>query len=205
MDNPFNSSSSPPPDQDQIIDTTDLHNTQLNLSGSSGRETQFNYYADAQDFSDEIMNIKALLQGKTIQTDPNGHKHLVYPQDEKGNEIIYPFCSPAGQSMILAIVSTILQKGTVLSNYSIDTVLDRCFSDGITLAGTLYINMRIWKIDPSRYETLVMLIMDRIETARRRAVNNEERGFVGKAISVVESMFGRGPSRPPTLKSVRSL
>lgn len=146
-----------------------------------------------------MLELKALLEGKIlmISEEPNTGDRWDYPNvideetgdivvDKKTNrpmKIVDPFCNIQGQKTILSFASMRLRAGTVLSNYSIETVLDRTFDDANKLALELKLNLRKWNIDPTRWEELHFTIMDRIEAARRRAVNNEERKGTGASMT----------------------
>ena len=152
----------------------------------------------SQDFSEELAHIKALLEGKVLVYTKTGAQS-VYPRDTEDKEIKKPFCSSEGQFYIYSFIATFLQKGTVLSNYSIDTVLDRCDQDAVILNELLYLNMRKWKIDPTRLGAFVEVCMDRIESARRRSVDNEERNIVAKGIQEILNMHGSTVQKGPSL------
>jgi len=90
-------------------------------------------------------------------------------------EIKKPMANASGQQWILGFCAQRLGAGTALSNYSIDTALSRTEHDGYCLAQAVYLNVDEWGVDPTLMKSLVFTCLDRIEAARRRAVDNEER------------------------------
>jgi len=82
-----------------------------------------------------------------------------------------PFCTPEGQREILSFCSSKLTGGTALSNYqSVEHVMSRTLDDGLTLCELMYLNARKWKIDPTRFDSVLSTLTDRIETVRLRAL-----------------------------------
>lgn len=181
---------SPPPQQQQI-----------DLSGGD-KTAQFGYWEHAQDFTEEMDYIRAMLEGKQRVVDDKGYSRWEYPKDDMGRIIRKPFCNSEGRTWVVNNVGPVLQKGTTLSNYTIDTALDRCDITADVLNEVFYIKMDDWEIDPDKMPQIVDTIMDRVEAARRRAVNNEERGIVAKAISVITNLTGSGVPKPKPLISL---
>lgn len=161
---------------------------------------QYNYWLAAQDYTPEIDVIKGLLEGKIQTLKPDGSRVWEYPRlwvpkadHPKGGswfEVVEPVCTPEGQREILSFVSARLQVGTVLSNMTAERMLFITEQDLYVLWKMCYLNMRRWQIDPTRFKSLIITLGDRIEMARRRAVDNEERGIVGKVVSVFQSISG---------------
>lgn len=181
--------------KDQIVDEAmerrgPPQQLNMDLGGSQDKTAQMDYWRDAQDYSMEIRYITALCEGKTSYIADDGSIKFDFPKDETGKYIKAPFCNAEGRAWIVGFVAPFLQKGTTLSSYSIETALDRCDITAETLNETLEMNMRTWAIDGSKLGATVDMIMDRIEAAKRRAVNDAERGFVGKAVSIIEQITG---------------
>ena len=84
-----------------------------------------------------------------------------------------PFCNEEGQSAIIGFASALIRASTALSNYSIDRVYVMNKLDLESLNVMIYLNNKEWKVDPSRHESVVMTIGDRMDAARRRAVDNK--------------------------------
>lgn len=193
----------PQPDEQQY----DVPSTDPYLQMPTPRPPQTlgsDYYKEVQVkiYHEEMMRLKARLEGKVLYIDEDtGEQKWDYPLEyvrdkdtgqilchkdgkPKVKVIIDPFCNIQGQTTILAFFDERVGPGTILSNYSIETVLNRCYDDAEKLALELKLNLRKWQIDPTRWEELHFSIMDRIEAARRRAVNNKEREGTNPNMSV---------------------
>lgn len=105
-------------------------------------------------------------------------------------EIQNPFCTPEGQRAIMGFVAPKLSAGTPLSNYEAESVRKNCLMDGVTLWKMIQLNMDEWEIDPARAESVIMTILDRIEAARSRSVDDLERQHTGRNTSVATVVQG---------------
>lgn len=188
------------------------------MSGGQGAPqsgNQFNYWLAVQDYQSEIAFIKGLLEGKGQTFHNDGTMTWEYPTvwrpmpteenplDGKWVSAIEPVCTPQGQREILSWIAVRLQPGTVLSNMSAQRMLYITEQDLYTIWRMMFLNMDLWQIDPTRFEALIMTLGDRVEQARRRSVDNEERGIVGKVVSVFQSISGN--QQKPGLPSISGL
>ena len=97
----------------------------------------------------------------------------VLEEIQEVHDIKLPFCNKQGQAAILGVADLLIRSSTALSNYSIDRVYILNRSDLETLNEMIYLNNKEWEVEPSRHKSVVLTIGDRVDAARRRAVDNK--------------------------------
>jgi hypothetical protein len=85
-----------------------------------------------------------------------------------------PFCNAEGQAYIFNWFSTRLQRGTPNTSYSIERIFYLLRMDARDLQRTVYVKRKAWRVDMSAWAAFLSTIMDRVEAARRRALEGKE-------------------------------
>lgn len=179
---------------------------QVNIGQDDGTATnaKFNYYYLIQTFQEEKQAIAQMLRGMTTEFDAKTNKVVYnYPLDVTTGKRMEPervqACNIEGQMFIMNWLDAQLSPGTPLSSLSETSLYTTLDFDGLALLDAMYLNAQNWKIDPTKYEAIYMGIMSRVEMARRRAVGDAERGFVGRAITVLSTMGSKSQGSAPSM------
>jgi len=63
------------------------------------------------------------------------------------------------------------------------------------LAITCYLNAEEWELDDDRWEEIHFSILDMIENARRRSIDNEERGWITTMLNIFQTINSDKPKQ----------
>jgi len=102
------------------------------------------------------------------KTVPTGNYH------EVAIPVVKPFCNAEGQTYIFNWCATRLQRGTPNTSYSIERIFFLLRADVRDLERVVYIKRKEWQANYSAFPALLSTLMDRIEAARRRALEGNE-------------------------------
>ena len=147
------------------------------------------YHLEVQRFELEKLMFKARLAGKELIVKPDGGYAMEVIKDEN-NQPIKPFCNIAGQLAIMQFIEERLTPNIVLSNTPIERVYMCLMDDHKKLALLIYFNAYKWNVDYGQWESLHFTILQAIESAYRRAVDNEERNWVAKLVNIIQNISG---------------
>lgn len=142
-----------------------------------------------------LERIEHLLKGDVIKTDLDGN--LTYEKPEDESLIIL---NDYGVQLIMNVISFYLNRNTILSTY-IDARINNILYDlGNELADVIYINYEKMGMDciekKSRYEILILNILNTIESSYNRAIGGEERESLRTARIVTQSLTPTGSAFP---------
>jgi hypothetical protein len=149
------------------------------------------------------------IVGFILEKDYSPQLHMV-KTNKNGNamgktvevELHNPMCNAEGRSKIINWASLRLQTGTILSTYSINRIFELCKSDSRDLQRMIYTNRRRWEVKPTEYKALLFTIMDRVEAARRRALDGWEREIIGRQITVSLTGASQPKASPLNINSL---
>jgi len=181
---PFLSSPAPQPPPQQIFNNP-------SFSGQPNPE-KYQYHQEVESFKDDLLSFKARLEGKKIGYDKDNNI-LFLPVLDENNTQIKPFANAIGRHEIYSFLDTRLKSTITLTNMDIKRFFELMEDDHKKLAITCYLNGDTWEIDDDRWEEIHFSILDMIENARRRSIDNEERTWITKMLNIVQSITGDKP------------
>ena len=121
-----------------------------------------------------LEKIEHLLRGDVIKTDGQGNLDYYTPEDE---DLV--LLNEYGVQLIMNIISTYLNRNTILSWYDIDRVYEIMMVLGEELADVVFCNYERMGMDTeskkSRYPLLVVSVLNIIESTYRRSLEGGER------------------------------
>ena len=124
------------------------------------------------DFKPELEDIRHSLMCDVITVDAEGNQSWGKNPDE--SKIIL---NELGVNDILRKIIVLVNKNKVLSHYGLDEIKDRVRMIGHEMRATIYTNYEAYGIDNeykmNNYNSLVMDVLDIIESAFRRAIKGE--------------------------------
>jgi hypothetical protein len=178
-------SSSPPKEPNQTIFNNPVFGNQ------PGAE-KYQYHQQVETFDDDLLAFSARLEGKEVAYDEKGNKYLKAVLDKNGVPI-KPFCNSTGRHELFSFLNTRLKPSMPLTNLDERRFYELMKHDHKELAVTVYLNGDEWEIDDDRWEEIHFTMLDMIENARRRAIDNEERNWVPKMLNIIQSSSSEKP------------
>lgn len=120
-----------------------------------------------------LEKIEHMLRGDILQNDGEGGVDWVKPED---NNLV--MLNDYGTQLVMSIISSYLNRNTILSFYDEDRIYEIVFNLGNELADLIYINYEKMGLDTvekqSRYPLLVMNTLHMVESSYRRALQGNE-------------------------------
>lgn len=157
---------------------------------------QSSMYGDNQDTNliqwqlelDNILErIDHLLRGHTLEFDKDGNLLWQEPKDE--NQVIM---NEYGVQEILRILSLYLNRNTILSNYSEETISDKVYDFAMEVSDLLYMKYEdfglVTESKRKLYPIIIRMLVDVIHSAYLRAYNGGERQSLREARHVSENL-----------------
>jgi hypothetical protein len=143
-----------------------------------------------------LERIEHLLRGDVIDTDQEGNTVYVEP-DDKSLIVLNDY----GVKLVMNIISTYLNRNTILSNYSEDRIKKILYNLSIELIDVIYVNYEKMGMDTiekkSRFPSLVVSIVHAIESSYMRALSGKERESLRSARMVTQNEpLGNQMQRP---------
>ena len=133
-----------------------------------------------------LERIEHLLKGDVIKDDGQGGMEYTTPEDKR-----LIILNDYGVQMIMNVISFYLNRNTILSNYTIERIMEILHDLGYELSDLVYINYETMGLDTvekrSRSTMLVMNVLHMIESSYLRALSGEERDSLRKARIVTQS------------------
>lgn len=160
--------------------------------------SRYGYHSEVQKFEEELLAIKSDLAGRDVVINQRtGKKELSqFPKKNDDGTPMTPFCNAEGQHELYHFADERLKPTTPLSNITVERVFELMKADHIILFRLVYQNFDKWKCDAGRWETIHYNILEPIEHARRRGIDNAERDWVSKITNFIYRLSSGGqPSR----------
>jgi hypothetical protein len=133
-----------------------------------------------------LERIEHLLRGDVIEQDAEGNVIYVEPKD---TSLIV--LNDYGVKLVMNIISTYLNRNTILSNYSEDRINKILYNLSIELIDVIYVNYEKMGMDTiekkSRFPSLVVSIVHAIESSYMRALSGKERESLRSARMVTQN------------------
>ena len=139
------------------------------MVGQSQKQNLIEYELD---FSQELVEIARLLRCDIIKLDDQGNEYYA-PNPDRSKV----FLNDLGVNDILRKIKLLVNKGKILSNYTIEEIKERVRIIGHEIRAVIYNNYEQYEIDNeykmNNYSMMVLSILFVVEDAYRRALAGE--------------------------------
>ncbi len=133
-----------------------------------------------------LERIEHLLKGDILTEDKDGNFIYTTPQDKS-----LILLNQYGSQLIVSVISSYLNRNTILSNYKEERIYEILYDLGNELADLIYINYEKMGLDSkekqSRFPLIVMSILNMVESAYNRALQGNELESLRSARVVTQS------------------
>lgn len=130
--------------------------------------------------------LKHLLRGDILKEDKKGNPYYVSPDDDSLKPL-----NEYGVQFIMNILSSYLNRNTILSNYDEDRIYKILYDIGYEITDQIYLNAEKMGLDTpdkiKRYPMIVLQLIHTIESAYNRAYKGGERESLRSARIVTQS------------------
>lgn len=173
-----------------------INNLSSNNSSMFNANSNPNLIVYQLELDNILERIEHLLRGDVIEQDQEGNVIYVEPKDQS-----LIVLNDYGVKLIMNIISTYLNRNTILSNYSEERINKILYNLSIELIDVIYVNYEKMGMDTiekkSRFPSLVVSIVHAIESSYMRALSGKERESLRSARMVTQNEpLGNGMQRP---------
>lgn len=176
---------------------------QIQASSFSGQQDP-NLIEYQLELDNILERIEHLLKGHVIKIDGEGNPFY----DEPDNSDLKVF-NEYGAQFIMSIISSYLNRNTILSNYSEERIREILYAFGYELNESIFKSYEKFGLDTEekqkRYPIIVMQIVHMIESVYNRALGGQERESLRTARTVMQSeRLGGDSIRSPMMMQSQS-
>ncbi len=163
--------------RDEAVSKTNQMSTATNSMFSSTQDTNLIEYQLGLD--DILERIEHLLRGDVLKQDKKGNIRYEQPTNRDGSvnqelQVLNEY----GVQFLMNVVSSYLNRNTILSNYTEERIKEILFNLGNEITDQIYLNAEKMGLDTperqKRYSIIVMQIVHIVESAYNRAIGGAE-------------------------------